>query len=126
MAMSAALRAELVGLFEEVLDANEHTLELASARHAVGGCSRLQSVLAGREAVLGPVLRRLELRAVQDAVAAAGRGGGDGQDEPAPDELPFDDAAPDAEPSPEPEPEPEPVVPRVSVREQRRRDVRAK
>jgi hypothetical protein len=138
MELSADLQTELLGLFEEILATDEHTVELPQATRIVGGCSRLQSVLAAREATFAPIMRRLELRAAQAALASkdgAGNGAGNDADDAAQGAsdgppLGLDGSGAAASPAPSgsapPGGAPPPVVPRVSAREQRRRDARSR
>jgi hypothetical protein len=109
MGISSDTQHELGVLFGEILCADVNVLDLASAGRLMGGCQRVRSVNAVREAEITAVYERL-LRESQRTA--------------------FDEAD---EGSPgEPDPDPEPVRPRVppapreSAKERQRRLLRAK
>lgn len=59
MEFSADTRRDLLALFAEILDANATCSPLGTAQRVVGGCQRLRSVLASRDAEFTPVVERL-------------------------------------------------------------------
>src|SRR5215217_1494362 len=108
MALTADLRTELIDLFTEILTADEHTVDLPQATRVVGGCSRLQAVLAAREATFAPVMRRLEIAAAQTRPPP----GGSDQPDDQPDDRDETVPAPGSRPEPAPPaPASAPVVP---------------
>jgi HNH endonuclease len=124
MRFSSSTRSELVALFAEIIDADPGSCHLSNARRVVGGCQRLRSLLAARDAEFTPVVERLQREA-----AAGGLAPEDGDAEPAANSgagQPSGGCAAASDAAPAAPAVPPSAPPRESAKDRARRELRAK